>query len=156
MQKALSHAKASALPAVLPSRRLTLNSENHPEDPHIVILGEFGSIQVELWALGERSGVPELQELAVLPLKFLEDAYRGQAGFCLCLLKTLPLSLSLQRQAVWVGMAGCLSYSHNLHGLSAMRKGNKLQENMIQVPGYLSRFLSLCLPLGQKLKLCIS
>ena len=40
-----------------------------------VLLGDFGSMQIELYSMSQRLGIPELADLADYPTRFLNNTY---------------------------------------------------------------------------------
>lgn len=59
--------------SVFPSNVAALNGEQVPEAQ--ASLAEFGTLSVELHALGARTGIPELAALAQIPMRVLDDFY---------------------------------------------------------------------------------
>lgn len=60
--------------AVFPSRVVNFDGNLEAEDyGGSVLLGEFGSMQMELYLLSKRLGIPELADLADYPTRFLNQ-----------------------------------------------------------------------------------
>lgn len=64
--------------AVFPARFVALNHESPPTSV-AVLLSEFGSLQMELWALSQRIKTPELGDLATFSIRFIDETYEGKA-----------------------------------------------------------------------------